>query len=63
MKIPVQRLTEYIRAKIQYDITNNYTALSPKKGNDGTYTMLVKDGTDSGLLEVVVREKKVEGER
>lgn len=63
MKIPVQRLTEYIRAKIQYDITNNYTALSPKKSSDGTYTMLVKDGTDSGLLEVIVREKKVEGER
>lgn len=63
MKVAVQRLAEYLRGRIQYDATNGYTALSPSKGTDGTYTMIVKDGSETGILEVTIREKPIKGER
>lgn len=54
----VQLLTTYIRDVLRIDQTNHYTALAPRRLDDGMQTMNVKDDRHSKILRIVI----VEGE-
>lgn len=51
----VQRLTQEVRDALRSNIVNHYTCLQPRLATDGSQTIIVKDGRDRGVLEIVVR--------
>lgn len=53
----VSQLTEKVRELLRDDFAGQYTALSARRGEDGSTTMTVKDKRHSGQLEIIVREK------